>query len=139
MTRNEPTPRTPPLHELDDWALDEVARYFKALSEPSRLKLLNALREGEHNVSELTEMSGTTQANASRHLTLLAALGVVERENRGTSCYYRIADPSVYELCDLVCGQLGKRFAAEKEAHRTFLGAPTRPRSRAGAKAAREP
>jgi DNA-binding transcriptional ArsR family regulator len=138
MTRSERTPQTLALHELDEWALDKVAEYFKALSEPSRLKLLNALREGEHNVSELTEMSGTSQANASRHLTVLAGLGVVERENRGTSCYYRIADPSIYELCDLVCGQLGKRFAAEKEAHKSFLAAPARARTRAGAKAGRQ-
>jgi DNA-binding transcriptional ArsR family regulator len=118
------------MDELDDQALDRVAEYFRALSEPSRLKLLNALREGERNVTELTTSLGTSQANVSRHLTLLLGLGLVERESRGTSAFYRIADPRIYGLCDLVCGQLGRRFAAESEAQQKFLVAPIRPRSR---------
>jgi len=110
-----------PMSQLDDRALDRVADYFKALSEPSRLKLLNALREGERNVTELTAHLGSSQANVSRHLTLLLTLGMVERTSRGTSAYYRIADPRIYALCDLVCGQIGRRLAAEEQTRRGFL------------------
>jgi DNA-binding transcriptional ArsR family regulator len=114
-------PMSTPMHELDDQALDRVAEYFRALAEPSRLKLLNALREGERNVTELTACLGSSQANVSRHLTLLLGLGMVERATRGTSAYYRIADPRIYSLCDLVCGQIGRRFAAEVATQSKFL------------------
>jgi len=120
MTRTNRTPQTP-MSELDDSALDQVAEYFKALSEPSRLKLLNALRDGEHNVTELTTCLGTSQANVSRHLALLLGLGVVERTSRGTSAWYRIADPRIFGLCDLVCGQIGRRFAAEVPTRNKFM------------------
>jgi DNA-binding transcriptional ArsR family regulator len=98
---------------LSDPALEQVAQYFQALAEPNRLRLLNALRDGERNVSELAQSCGTTTANVSRHLAVLAKNGMVAREARGTSVYYRIADPSVDALCDLVCGSLASRFAQQ--------------------------
>ncbi len=87
-------------------ALEEVAGYFQALSEPTRLQILNLLRQGEHNVGDLAQLCGFTAANVSRHLAMLTRHGLVERESRGTSAFYRIADESVYELCDLVCGRI---------------------------------
>jgi DNA-binding transcriptional ArsR family regulator len=105
---------------LDDRALERVAEYFRALSEPLRLKILNALREGERNVGELTELFGCSQANTSKHLSVLAKSGFVERAARATNVYYRIADPSTYQLCDLVCGQIGKRFAQQAELQAMF-------------------
>lgn len=98
------------MEALDDRALDHVADYFRALAEPLRLKILNALRDGPRNVGELTELLGCSQANVSKHLTVLAKIGLAEREARGTSVYYRIADPRTYELCDLVCGQISERL-----------------------------
>ena len=100
-------------------ALDQVAAYFRALSEPTRLRLLNLLRDGEHNVGELAEACGYTSANVSRHLSALMHQGLVTCESRGTSVYYRIADESVYALCDLVCGSIARQFertAAERTA-----------------------
>lgn len=111
------------LSKLDDTALEEVARYFAALSVPMRLKILNALREGERNVGELTEATGCTQANVSKHLSVLAASGLVGKSPRGTSVYYRIADARVYQLCDLVCGQIGRRMGANETWQRLFLQA----------------
>ena len=73
------------MSKLDNQALQYVAEYFKALAEPMRLKVLNALQDGEKNVSQLTEISGGTQANISKHLSLLAQYGLVKRESRGTS------------------------------------------------------
>lgn len=105
---------------LDDKALDYVAQYFKALAEPMRLKILNALQDGEKNVSQLTEISGGTQANISKHLSLLAQHGLVKRESRGTNVFYSIADQSVYELCELVCGQIGNRMSLEADIKKMF-------------------
>lgn len=111
------------MQQLDDRALEHVARYFAALAVPTRLKILNALRDGERNVSELTAAAGCTQANASKHLALLAQHGLVERTVRGTSVYYRIADPATYRLCDVVCGQIGERLARHANLGEMFSAA----------------
>ena len=95
---------------LSEQALSQVAQYFSALAEPSRLRILNYLREGEKNVGELAEACGCSQANVSRHLSTLAKHGLVSREGRGTSVFYRIADPGIYALCDLVCGNVAKQL-----------------------------
>jgi len=100
-------------------ALAQVAAYFQTLSEPTRLQILNFLREGERNVGELAQLCGYTSANVSRHLAMLTQRGLVARESRGTSAYYRIADESVYALCDLVCGNIARqleRSAQERDA-----------------------
>lgn len=94
----------------DDRALEHVADYFRALAEPQRLKILQTLREGPRNVGELTAELACSQANVSKHLALLAKVGLVEREARGTSVYYRFADSRTYDLCDLVCGQIADRL-----------------------------
>ena len=111
------------MDRLDDRALEDVAGYFRALSVPLRLKILNTLRGGERNVTELTEELGCSQANVSKHLSLLAQGGLIEKAARGTSTYYRIADPKIYRLCDLVCGQIGKRYAGQSARQDMFLGA----------------
>jgi DNA-binding transcriptional ArsR family regulator len=98
---------------LDDRALVHVAEYFRALSEPLRLRILNTLNAKPHNVSELTELLECSQANVSKHLSTLTRLGFVERMARGTSAYYKIADPRVHQLCELVCGQMAQRFASQ--------------------------
>ncbi|MBS0581097.1 MAG: winged helix-turn-helix transcriptional regulator [Proteobacteria bacterium] len=100
---------------LDDRALLHVAEYFRALSEPIRLKILNRLGDKPHNVGELTEALGCSQANVSKHLAILTRLGFVERAARGTSAYYKIADPRVHDLCNLVCGQMAQRFAGHAQ------------------------
>ena len=102
---------------LDGQALEQVADYFKALAEPTRLRLLNALRDGEMNVGELTAIADCSQANVSKHLSLLTKEGLVARRNCGTSVYYSIADPAIYRLCDLVCGQVAKRISDQSSIH----------------------
>lgn len=104
-----------PLKALDDRALGHVAEYFRALSEPLRLKILNALRDKAHNVGELTELLECSQANVSKHLATLTRYGFVERTAQGTNAFYRIADPRVYQLCDLVCGQMAEHFAHQAQ------------------------
>ncbi|HRH90120.1 MAG TPA: metalloregulator ArsR/SmtB family transcription factor [Rubrivivax sp.] len=120
------------MQDLPKEALDQVASYFQALSEPTRLALLNQLRAGERNVGELAQASGFTTANVSRHMALLTARGLVARESRGTSVYYRIADASVYQLCDLVCGNLARQYerSAPERALFTLPGPPRGTRRR---------
>ena len=104
-------------------ALSEVAAYFQALSEPTRLQILNLLRQGECNVGELARLCGFTAANISRHLSLLTKRGLVARESRGTSVYYRIADQSVYALCDLVCGNIARGLERTAKSRDAFAHA----------------
>jgi DNA-binding transcriptional ArsR family regulator len=109
------------MNKLDDRALQYIATYFKALAEPMRLKVLNALQDGEKNVSELTVIAESTQANVSKHLSLLGQHGLVKRESRGNCVYYSIADQSIYQLCELVCGQIGKQMNIESEVKKLFM------------------
>lgn len=112
---------------LSPQALEQVAAYFQALSEPTRLQILNLLRDGERNVGELAQQTGYTSANISRHLSFLTQHGLVQREGRGTAVYYSIADASVYALCDLVCGNIARQQERSAREHRQFaasVGAP---------------
>ena len=104
------TPHCPRMEGLPDEALAQVAAYFQALSEPTRLQILNLLRQRERSVGELAQLCGYSSANVSRHLTLLTQHGLVQRESRGNSAIYSIADPSVYALCDLVCGNISRQL-----------------------------
>jgi len=94
--------------------MTRVAEHFRALGEPTRLVLLNALRDGERSVSELVEATGLGQANTSRHLSLLHSLDFVHRRRDGVNVLYSLADPRVFELCDIMCGRMGEepRFSA---------------------------
>ena len=94
-------------------ALSQVASYFQALSEPTRLTLLNLLRGGERSVGELAELLGASIPNTSKHLKQLAQAGLVHRRPEGTTVFYAIADPSVFDLCDVVCGGLERAAHAE--------------------------
>ena len=106
---------------LPDEALAEVAAYFQALSEPTRLQILNLLRQNERSVGELAQLCGYSSANISRHLALLTQHGLVTRESRGNSAFFRIADPSVYALCDLVCGNIARQLEQAASRHAAFV------------------
>ena len=82
-------------HPLPDELLELIARRFRAISEPMRIKLLDQLRDGEATVGELTEASGASQQNVSKHLAQLAEVGIVARRKEGNHVYYRIADEGV--------------------------------------------
>lgn len=95
---------------LTDEALEHVARRFAVLAEPMRLRLIQALFEGEMNVNALVEVTGGTQANVSRHLQTLTQAHILSRRKEGPQVFYAIADPSIFKLCELVCGSLEKQF-----------------------------
>jgi DNA-binding transcriptional ArsR family regulator len=84
-----------------------LADRFRTLGDPMRLRLLYALTGGERRVGDLVDSTGGLQANVSKHLQLLYQQGLVARRKDGTAILYRIADPVVFQLCDLVCGSLG--------------------------------
>ena len=96
---------------LSEEALLLVAQRFSVLAEPMRLRLIQALFDGEKNVSELVSLTEGTQANVSRHLQTLADAGMVTRRKEGLLVIYAVADPSIFQLCELVCGTLEKQHA----------------------------
>lgn len=94
-----------------------VAEQFRALAEPARLHIMQALRSGEQTVGTLVEMTGLGTANVSKHLQLLHGAGFVARRKEGLFAYYSLAGDDVFTLCDIMCG----RLAAETESRRKVL------------------
>ncbi|HEV2391716.1 MAG TPA: metalloregulator ArsR/SmtB family transcription factor [Verrucomicrobiae bacterium] len=95
---------------LSDQALEIVAARFKALADPTRLRLLRALENGEKNVSQLVAATGGLQANVSKQLAALANAGMVGRRKAGLKVFYFIADETIFKLCALMCSRLQKEF-----------------------------
>jgi DNA-binding transcriptional ArsR family regulator len=92
--------------ELSHGALSLMAEFFKVLSEVSRLQIVCCLKSGAKNVTEIIEATGLGQANVSKHLKILTQAGVVAREQVGVCVYYRIDNPILFGLCDLVYDSL---------------------------------
>lgn len=95
--------------QLSPEVLALIAERFRVLAEPARLRILNVLLEGERTVSDLVEETGLNQANVSKHLSLLRSSSFVDRRKEGLYAFYRIADPSVGVLCEIMCGRLEKQ------------------------------
>jgi DNA-binding transcriptional ArsR family regulator len=111
------------MDDLPGEALAQVAAHFRALAEPTRLRILDLLRQRERSVGELARLRGCSAANVSRHLALLQRHGLVARESRGSSAIYRIAEPSVHTLCDLVCGNVARELERAVRAREAFAPA----------------
>lgn len=101
---------------MSEAALELIARRFAVLAEPMRLRLVHALFDGEKSVNTLVEESGGTQANVSRHLQTLANAHILARRKEGLQVFYSILDPSIYKLCELVCGSIEKQLAKQTDA-----------------------
>ncbi|MCO6510229.1 MAG: winged helix-turn-helix transcriptional regulator [Aridibacter famidurans] len=101
--------------KLSREALILVAERFKLLSEPLRLHILHALRDGPMSVNELTAAVNSSQPNVSKHLKMLQAAGVLKREQSGNTAFYTIADSSIFSLCDTVCGSLEEKLRNDAE------------------------
>jgi DNA-binding transcriptional ArsR family regulator len=97
-------------HPLPQPLLELIAQRFRVLGEPMRIALLDRLRDGDATVGELTEATGATQQNVSKHLGVLLNAGIVSRTKRGTSSVYAIADDTVFALCEQVCGGLRRQL-----------------------------
>jgi DNA-binding transcriptional ArsR family regulator len=96
-------------HPLPDALVELIAERFRALGDPTRVKLLDRLREGEATVGELTALIGATEQNVSKHLNMLQRSGIVARRKQGNFAYYCIVDETVFALCETVCGSLQVR------------------------------
>lgn len=83
--------------------IDLVARRFRTLGEPYRLRILQELEAGEKSVAELVAALNGNQPNVSKHLQILSDAGLIGRRREGTSIIYAISDPMVFQLCALVC------------------------------------
>lgn len=104
--------------------LNPVAEYFKMLSEVSRLQILSCLRAGPMNGKEIIEATGIGQANLSKHLKALTQTGILSRQPQGVTVYYEIADPIIFELCELVCDRITTQLhqrALEFEQFKSFI------------------
>ncbi len=98
-------------HPLPDSLVEVIAERFRVLGEPMRIRIIDRLRDGEATVGELAEALHTSQQNVSKHVGILVGAGLVSREKHANSVRCRIADETVLELCEQVCGGLQRQVA----------------------------
>lgn len=103
--------------KLSRIALEKIAGSFKALSEPTRLAILQELKAGPLSVNELVALLGLSQANVSKQLSVLKDAGFLSREQQGTQAMYSIADEVVLKLCAIVCDRLNQQALAQVETY----------------------
>lgn len=101
---------------INDQLLERVADRFRAMSNPLRLKILHELEQGELSVSEILARIGGSQANVSKQLAVLRHASLVASRREGPNVYYRICDPAVLTLCEVVCDALHEQATDAVEA-----------------------
>lgn len=102
---------TDPLaHPLPDPLVELIARRFRVLAEPMRIKLLDRLRDGSATVGDLAETTGASQQNVSKHMGVLLDAGMVSRTREGNFTRYAISDPTIFDLCEQVCDGLRQQL-----------------------------
>ena len=89
-------------------SIELQAKLFRGFADPSRLSILEALRDGERTVSDLVQTTGLTQPNVSNHLSCLRDCGLVTVRQQGRFAYYSLSDERVAQLL-----QLGDELLAE--------------------------
>jgi len=91
---------------LTDSELERIAGHFKLLGEPMRLKILQTVCGEPRTVSDIVTAVGATQANVSKHLSLLAGAGILTRKKDGQCVYYGMKDALTLKMCELVHSQI---------------------------------
>jgi DNA-binding transcriptional ArsR family regulator len=99
-----------------DELLNRIAEVLKAMADPTRLKILHCIHNGELCVSDILEVVGGSQANVSKHLSVLKRAGLVDCRRSGLNVYYRIVDEGVFAICRNVCDSLEIRLDREHQA-----------------------
>ncbi len=89
--------------QFTDIEINKMARRFKILSEPSRLKILRSLHSGEKCVTDIIESTGLLQANVSKQLRILEEDNIVVCRPQGLQRFYRIVDTTIAGICSKVC------------------------------------
>lgn len=92
--------------QLREEELEQIAMHFRLLGEPMRLKILQALCREPRTVNDIVNAVGATQANISKHLSLLATAGILTRKKDGQCVYYGLKDELTLKMCALVHDQL---------------------------------
>lgn len=110
--------------------IGDVVERLRALADESRLRILMRLREGECNVTTLTEELGIAQASVSKHLAVLRQVGLVAAERHGNQMFYRIKDETVFEMCEIVCGGVVRHLQEEQQRLTQRLGTTPAKRTR---------
>lgn len=98
-------------HPIPVELAEVIAQRLRVIGDPTRIRVLDALRQEELSVGQLAELLETSQQNASKHLGVLLQAGIVSRRKVGTAALYAIADDSVYALCEQICGALQSQLA----------------------------
>jgi len=109
------------INDFPPAVLELMAGKFALLADATRLAILHALMEGEKNVGQVVQETGRGQANISKHLKLLAERGMIGRRKEGLQVYYRIVDPLVEKLCELVCKTLLAELKQDSERQRNLF------------------
>ncbi len=78
------------------------AKLFRGFADPSRLRIVEALREGGKSVGELVDQTGLSQSNVSNHLRCLSDCDLVRSKRDGRHVYYRLSDPRIHSILDKV-------------------------------------
>lgn len=91
------------------------AEVFKALGHPVRIRILELLREGEQSVSGLSETLGIEMSTASQHLAILRGRGLVSGRKEGTTVFYTVVDPQVFDLLDTARAMFQRQLSEMQE------------------------
>ena len=110
-------------HRVKSALFDEFARLGQALGNGRRLEMLDVLANGERSVERLAAETGLSIANASQHLQILRAAGLVRRRREGTRIHYELSDPVVFDLWRNLRAVAAQRQADVKQLADAYLGA----------------
>ena len=101
------------MEAINEEILERIALRLKAMGNPFRLRILQALHEGEMSVTHILARVGGSQANVSKHLNVLRGADLVTSRREGVSVFYRISDASVFSICETVCDSLLHQASTE--------------------------
>ncbi|MGE4426862.1 MAG: ArsR/SmtB family transcription factor [Solirubrobacteraceae bacterium] len=91
------------------------AEFFRLLGHPARVRILELLRDGERTVGDLQAALGLDSGGTSQHLTAMRRQGVLESRRAGTSVYYRVKDPRVFQLLEVAKQVIAGRLEETRE------------------------
>lgn len=116
---------TPPIYRLK-------AEFFRLLGHPARVRILELLRDGERSVGELQAALGLDSSGTSQHLTAMRRQGLLESRRAGTSVFYRVKDPRIFQLLEIAKQILTGRLEETRELLGDLAGvaAPAKARRR---------
>lgn len=106
--------------QMNDDLYDLIAQRFKAMAEPTRLKILYLLRDNELSVSEIAEQSGLKHGTASANLNALHKANLVSFRREGTKVIYTTSANMVFDICDIVCNSLKQDFMEYEKLRRAI-------------------